>query len=363
MFYDHGVLISVPAADLAGVHMDGSVVETGALFDLDLPRDLKFAIRAIHDLCEGEGLPSYLIARPEIFINEPALRWMSDRVGRIRDHVCISDGRAVRVIPRFNNHVLFFRLGAARNFEWVRNLQKRCPELIQGLGCQINSVLPFRASEALIPVALQPLACPDYAPSFYPFCLSRYGPEHSARLTLGAGLSAAEPLRGCAVVSYVPLTELALSSEGFRRLLAARIAEAHFDPTAAVVMVLPPGPDGEQAHAARIADVVGALHGVPAAIPPTRCDRVILATEDCPDGLLFAPGRRVELLLHHSVDAWMRSPEHYARFDDILFAAAWPLRSRELLKDYAANLIGRAPSFYWLEHLTPEPNDAGLGLI
>lgn len=364
MFCDQGALISGPAFRLAQANVESSVVEVEHLLEQPLDCDLRMAITLIQQICTSEQLPTYFVVRPEMFTNSTALDWLRARIGRVRDHICISDGRTIRLIPGMKNHVFFLQLGAVENFDLVKKLQMRCPELIPSLESQINSLLPFKAHEALPLVVLQPQACPALAPSFFPFCLVRHSIEESVRQVLSAGkVDILQAFRGCDRLTYIPLTEVALASEGFCRLIASRIARAYFDRAEAVVLVLPDGGRGEADCSSALAKVMKALRGVPASIPPARSSRVLFSSAACPDDLLFFGGRDVELILHHSVDAWMRCPEHYSRFGEVTLAASWPSRGRDLLVEFASAILGRKPAGYWLEHSTAEPNDAGIGVL
>ena len=143
MFGQNGALISVPAGDIAGLKLPGSIFGAEQLLQLDVAPDLKSAVKILKDLSEEDGGRALIVARPEMFTNGETLEWLRRQIAPINDHVCISDGRAIRLVPGLQNHAFFLRLGIQKNLNHLGTLQKRCPELISGLRSQINSALSF----------------------------------------------------------------------------------------------------------------------------------------------------------------------------------------------------------------------------
>ncbi|MGJ4952580.1 hypothetical protein [Bradyrhizobium sp. HKCCYLS20291] len=362
MFQDLGALISLPAADLAKVRLPGSIFPARELLALDLREDLKAAVRLIMDICDDHGVDSLVVARPEMFTNGPTLAWLRHQIGGIEDHICISDGRTVRVVPGMTNHAFFMRLGVEKNFERFVKLQKRCPELIRGLASQLNSAFTFPTGASIPTVILQPAeGLMNLDPAFLPFCLVRHSVEATfEQIALSGKIDLSENFSRCSRLVYVPLSEIALQSEGFCRYVAREIAAAFFDPTAGMILALPAAETAEADIKAGIERLVESLRGIPGGIPPVASHRIVLASQQCPESFLFRGERRVELVLHHSLDAWLHPPEYYARFDHIVVAASRAPDTRDLYIEYVDHLLGRRPEFYWLEHLALHPNDTGL---
>lgn len=362
MFGQNGALISVPAGDIAGLKLPGSIFGAEQLLQLDVAPDLKSAVKILKDLSEEDGGRALIVARPEMFTNGETLEWLRRQIAPINDHVCISDGRAIRLVPGLQNHAFFLRLGIQKNLNHLGTLQKRCPELISGLRSQINSALSFPSARDLTTLVLQTTA-PSYfnAPSFLPFCLVRHSLEATLERIVSAGrLDLARSFANCSRLAYIPLTEIALASEGFRRLIAKQIAATFFDKSTTTILVLPEIEGGAREVGPRISALALALRGIPGGIPAVPSDRVILANGPCQDAMLFSRNCEVELILHHTVDAWRHPPEHYGRFDRVLVAASTSANHRNLFVEYVENVLGRSANFYWLEHSVTEPHDTGL---
>jgi hypothetical protein len=362
MFERRGALISVPAGDIASLKVPRSIFEAKQFLEYDVAPDLKSAVTVLKDIAESEGGRAMIVARPEMFTNGETIDWLRRQIAPIRDHVSISDGRTIRVIPSLDNHAFFLRLGIRRNSSFLDALQKRCPELINGLRSQINSALSFPSARDLPTLVLQSSG-PSYfsAPFFLPFCLVRHSVEATLERIASAGrLDLARTFADCSRIVYAPLTEVALASEGFRRLIVREIARTFFDKSTTMILALPEIDGGARDVASRISALVMALRGIPGAIPAVPSERVILASSPCPETTLFSRHCKVELILHHTVDAWGHSPEYYSKFERVLVTASTPSTQRNLFIEYIEHLLGRSAKFYWLEHTSMEPNDSGL---
>jgi hypothetical protein len=232
-------VISVPAFDLRNVDTTGSVFEVEELQQLSIPEDLRRAVSLVSALCKKP----LCMTRPEIFTHGAARRWLDDQLGSVRNHICLSDGSAIKVIDGLANHVFLFRLDHRRNSEAMGNLLSWAPELFAQLRSQINTFHGARLGDRLVQppsaVLLPKARGPDSKPEFFKFSPSTHSTEESATRVMANGQVSEPKLQEFSAVTYIPVTEHSANDPIFSKLLAQTIAATYFNPDRCLLIRLP----------------------------------------------------------------------------------------------------------------------------
>ena len=116
---------------------------------------LRIAVELVTGICRESGFEPTFVARPEIFTHGESRAWLDKRLGGVKDHLALSDGTTIRLIPGLRNHVFLFGLGRAADGEALQRLERRAPELFGSLHSQVNTALQFgRRRETPAPIAI-----------------------------------------------------------------------------------------------------------------------------------------------------------------------------------------------------------------
>ena len=110
MPFESGLLVSLPALELRNIALTASLFDRGALIGSRLSDPLQAAIATL-DEAQAAKAPLLFVARPEMFTDGATLDWLTARCGGIVDHLDISDGFTIKLLPGFRNHVFFYGLG------------------------------------------------------------------------------------------------------------------------------------------------------------------------------------------------------------------------------------------------------------
>jgi hypothetical protein len=286
----------------------------------DVSTELRCALRQIKALPGDMRKEPVFIARPELFTEGTTLAWLHGRLGPVRDHLCLSDGSTVRLIPGMQNHVFFYALGRRSDFDALGRLESRVPELFSTLASQINSALRVthgnRSYSPPTVILHRQSDCDFVAPVFFRFYFNRHASEDSvARVQISAADDSL--MHRFAKLVYVPLTETATSDRHFMHLVSTLIERSYFDPTICIIVGLPRVPDKDGTIAARLHTLFSGLQAVPGQIPRLVADNVFIATDDIDPNIACRHADQLELLLHDTFDFWRWPPQSYSAFHRI----------------------------------------------
>jgi hypothetical protein len=320
VFGGEDLAVSVPARELANVELPGSLYTADSLEAADVSLELRRALRQIEALSASSAKAPVFIARPELFTEGATLARLREKLGSVRDHLCLSDGSTIRPIPGMRNHVFFYGLGRRSHFDALARLESRVPELFSSLESQVNSALRIThggRSYAPPTVVLHRHRDSGFvAPDIFRFYFNRHASEDS----IGHVRSAVVPgglTQRFAKLVYVPLTETAVADPHFMHLLSAKIERSYFDPTSCIILGLPHGPDKDSTLPARLQSLFSGLQAVPGRIPRLVADNVFIATEDIDPSQMRQLADGLELLLHETFDFWRWAPQSYRVFHRI----------------------------------------------
>ncbi len=343
------LVISVPARELADLDLPGSVFGIDVLRGAKISSELRVAVElvAAFDFDRGASPHVRCIARPEMFTHGPSLAWLMQRLAGVSEHICFSDGTALKLVPGLKNHLFAYGLQGHKRFTDFKKLTRRAPELLGQFKTQINSFhrvardgFAFEPS----PWLLSPPEAGGSEPAwFHEFYLNPHSLEDSAERMLGWGTLDPPSLIDYSTIRYVPLTECAVYDEQFQQLLADIIVDTYFDPTACLLMRLPPT-GTEITDTMRLA--LTGIRGAQRHVPQTRAENIFFLSGDADSRVLADLGPRLSWVLHHSFDFWRHPVSAYAASEEIIvFLDRQWTRASDAAKKLLAKAFGQAPLF------------------
>lgn len=344
-------VLSLPAEELRSAQLPGSVFEGRALLEIPVSQALR---RAYMLLAQHHPEPLCLV-RPEIFVCERAQKWLRARLPSRYQHVCLSDGTSVKLLPDCENHVFFYASGRLRAQRALERLLGWVPELFGQLRSQINSSYEFPrhvSGKAPAPQLLLPKAViPNGSPEFYPLVALPQAPDRAARHILELGPMSLPDVGTFERLTYIPLTDSSAAQPGFAALVGRAVAEAYVHPESGVILRLPDQGAGVQDLREQILRMMDTLHASGISLPRVSVQNVLLASGDIPDRLL-ASHPRLELLMAEGFEFWRHSRAFYKSLSTLRFQAHDESLQASGMVKILSQLMGRLPG-----HCTSDPRD------
>lgn len=218
------LLVSVPFTRLGALALPGSVFAWRHIRDAALPPELGIALRLVVSEAAVRRTRLVFVARPAIFTHGPSRAWLDRQVGDVADHLALSDGQALAVIPGLRNHIFFTGRGLPGSEAALARLVAVVPELFEGLAGQVNGALSFRLGERRVRPPTQMLRfarTPEAAEALHiPFLCHPGNPPFSATRAAEQALPQAAAPADPRPIHYVPLTATALADRAFVAALA-----------------------------------------------------------------------------------------------------------------------------------------------
>jgi hypothetical protein len=318
-----GLIVSLPARELADFRPSGSLFEEGELRKVVLSEELMSALAAVKQLCAARKLPLRFLARPEIFTHGESLAWLRTRLGDIKDHLCISDGCAVRLIPSLRNHLFLYRLGCYESAVALHRLNYCAPELLGSMTSQVNTAMVFgRGAKASSPPPVllqvarqQQRAAGSVSAAKYHHYLPDPDVGAGVKRALASSVSLSPLLKNLRQVTYVPMTASACHDRPFGKVVAELMAACCTDEFRGCVIRLPglAARDDTRASSA----LVQILQGMKLRAKPKHRPAIVLTGADWIAQLPAALSCPVALALHSSYEFWQHPRERYSHFRDI----------------------------------------------
>jgi hypothetical protein len=340
-------VLSVPARGLALADVPGSVFDAEALLAMPLAPDLRRAVGLALRAHGGAGVPVRCVVRPEIFTHGRSLAWLKEKLGPVTDHLNLSDGTAVKLIPGLRNHMFTYGLHAQGHAQEFKKLLRRAPELLGQIQSQVNSFhrvvtqgMAIEPKATLLSAAAPEPAAPV---SFHGFYMNPHSSEDSAENMLSWGEREGPKLAGFDHVTYIPLTECAARDAGFQRMVAEAVAETFFHPKVCLLIRVPAGlaelPD-------RLRVGIDGIRTAGLHLPQARAKNIFLVDNDLPEAALTGLGSRLSLVLHQSFEYWCYTRGLYKSADKVVYFldADWK-RPSETAKRLLREAFGQAPRF------------------
>lgn len=334
-------VVSVPAHDLRDADIPSSLFEAAHLQQMLLPGDLRRAFDLISTVCKRP----LCMTRPEMFTHGVARRWLKDRLGTVRNHICLSDGSAIKVIEGLANHVFLFRLDRHREGVALRNLLAWAPEVLAQLHSQINTFHGAVANGRLIapPTNLLFPKTESVAavPEFYEFFINEQSGQNSANRIIDRGPVAAPKLNEFSSVSYIPFTESGAHNPEFSKVLAQKIALAYFNPDQCTLIRLPAPHENSSGLLHQTTVALEALREFGIAIPKVPARNILLVRDDVPESFFDTQNAHVSIMFDESFDFWRYTQSLYKRLYGVTY---WLGNDRDKQKAVAqcfAKILGR----------------------
>lgn len=317
-----GIALSFPATEIAAFRAPGSVFD---LCDLDrdaLSAPLRAAILVIEQLGPTDA-PIRVVVRPEMFTHAETEQWLGSKLDAIADHVCISDGSTIRMLPGFRNHVFFYLEAEEMAAAGRMTLFKRAPELFATMTSQINSAITSRAAGSSPICLASPLPATTNEqttpPTLLPLYLNRHSPLDSyARATL---LQPVDPERFEAFehIEYCVVTDRGHAARPIAAEISRRILDAYTRTDKLLLLWVPQhrvenGADQVQSDATRF---LRRLAGSPKMLPRLPANNVVLVIDDPWHMVARALPRAPNLVIDPAFETW--------RFAEILASCVGPI--------------------------------------
>jgi len=315
MFDDGALALSLPALELERVRLPGSVFSAADIATAEVSPQLRLALDLIVGVCRESGFEPTFVARPEIFSSGESLAWLTKRLNGAKDHLALSDGTAIRLIPGLRNHVFLFGLDRAADAAALQKLERRAPELFGALQTQVNTARRFASGrESPASVAISGVdALEREAPQFYRIALNAESVEDSVARTLRSRL-ALRPGQRFDEIDYVALTESSLADERFGEWLAEKLNLVYFDPRRALILRIPANAGASRDVEARVRATLAALVAASPRVPLAAAVGAWLTTGDLTADRLSGLTEACDFLAPESFDFWRHSPRSYAGY-------------------------------------------------
>jgi len=343
------LVISVPARELVLVPIAGSVFDTAVFSGAVISAELRLALDLVTATYRSVGglQPVRCVARPEIFTHGLSLEWLKRNLGQATQHLCLSDGTSIKLIPRFRNHLFTYGLQSHQGYLDFKRLLLRAPELLMQCHSQVNSfhrVDHLGSAFEPSPNLMQPTV-PLNAPAvwFFGFYLNPNSLEDSAEHMLNWGEIGEPQLLDFEKVTYIPLTEAAANDIYFQRVLAELISAVYFDPTHCLFIRLPLLGSGLTDRMRLSLDGIRRSH---LHIPQVRSRNIFFASGDLPEEALAPLGSRLSFVLHHTFEFWRYTRPLYQEANEIavFLDRQWKTPPESAKRLFLAG-FGRAPKF------------------
>lgn len=325
IFGPGGLAISLPGAELGSLELPGSVSEPEAVLAGRLSADLRTALLLILRAYYPSRVPVRVVARPEIFTHGDAERWLRARLDNVTQHLCISDGTTIKLLPGCQTHVFFYRLATYRNYTALQRLSARAPELVARVESQVNTALPLGMGVNRFvpePIYLTHAATfPRPVARLMPFFFNKHSAEDTANRIEHRGEVTLEQVPEYEDLIYLPLTETALHDADFARAVAETVVQAFFRPESLLVLRLPSVEDESNALTAQIHAVLPRLRDTGVTIPRCCPPNVLLATSDLAEDSALFEASPWTMMFHESFDFWRHTEAYYRRADRVVVMA------------------------------------------
>jgi hypothetical protein len=350
-----GLLVSIPGGVLGALDLPGSIFGWRQLRDAVLPPELRLALDLVMREAAARRTRVRFVARPEIFPHGAARAWLDERIGDTRDHLALTDGESLKIIPGLANHVFFIGRGQTAAEAGFRRRVMLVPEAFASLASQVNGALSFRLGARWVrpPATLLRFArTPASAPMRQAPILLQHGQvEAAAGLAEEAMEQTAEAPPADWPLHFIPLSEAALADGLFVAALGGAVQRAMLGRGGELILLgLPRVEEEEKGEEAGIAAVLRALLGSGLSFPRQASWAVRLVT-GAPDPAAMAGGR---ITLHPGTPFWRYGADLYAAAATVAVGGGGSLGAFHAL---VAAWAGRPVA---LDRAAPPPGRAGI---
>jgi hypothetical protein len=298
------LLVSIPGSALPP-RLPGSLFAWRDLRDAVLPPDLRLAVWLVMQTAALNRTQVRFLARPEIFTGGAPRAWLDARLGTVRDHLILSDGQTLRLLPGLDNHLFFYARGRVAAEAALNRLIGLAPEIFAGLASQVNRTLSLRIGARWVRPPTLLLRSDTNPPAEQgqqaPFFHLPDRPAEAAAASAAEALPEAEAPATDRPAHLVALSEAALGDAPFMAWLARVIQAGLLGTTPAMPLLLLPWLDRPTAELdGQVAAVLEALRATGTVFPRGESWAVRFATAP-PKPAAMQGGR---LTLHPTTPFW-----------------------------------------------------------
>ncbi len=298
------LLVSIPGSALPP-RLPGSIFTWRELRDAVLPTDLRLAVWLVMQTAAANRTQVRFLARPEIFTDGAPRAWLDARLGKMRDHLILSDGQTVRLLAGLDNHLFFYARGRVAAEAALNRVIGLAPEIFAGLASQVNRTIALRVGGRWVrppTLLLRSEASPPAEQSLHaPFHYLPDRPAEAAAAGAAAALPPAEAPAADRPAHLVALSEASLADAAFMAWLARLIQAGLLGASPAMPLLLLPWLDRPAAEPeGQIAAVLEALRATATVFPRGESWAVRFLTAPPPQAAMQG-GR---LTLHPTTPFW-----------------------------------------------------------
>lgn len=345
-----GLLVSVPAREIGGFFPSGSLIAREELRDLALTPALSTALDLAEQLCRRRRARLLIATRPEMFTHGASLEWLRARLRGIGDHLCLSDGSALRPMPGLRNHLFLYGQEIASHAEAFLSLSRRVPRLFACLDSQVNSCVSLRVGRELIrpkPLLLQAAAARRPRTHALAYVYTPGADLASSVLqTLAAPLPLAAGAARWHELAYLLATEAGCRDKTAAKVMFDVLRHARDKPARGVVVQLPELGSAAAGAEQRLAVVLEGLRAVGLSQAAVRAESLLFTLDEPAPAALLRRAARVDLLMHSAFPFWRHPPAHYRTFRSVqVFGAGAAPVERTAWRRLLTPALGRCPEF------------------
>lgn len=348
------LLISVPSYELNRMGPLGSVFDAKKLENAPFSQGLNHALQIVQQALAPNYSKVLCVSRPEMFTHGESLAWLQERTEGAQDHLYLSNGQAMKLLPGFNNSLFVYGLDRQSGNEQFRTLLRRAPELLgeftQRFNCLHDGPTDWRQPANNWALLQAPLP-PSELSWYYPFYMNRHSNNDSAERMLRWGSSEPPPLAPYRDLRVFWCGEAALHDQHFCHALGQAVIETSRQPHSGLMLVMPTFENEEGGILQRMGSTIDGLRRSGLCIPRVRIDNVMLMT-DLPEGMLHGLPIPFELNLHETAPMWQYTHDFYAQANTInLYTARQLAGASPMNASHVETLLGKPPT---MRPWTPE---------
>ncbi len=349
-----GLIVSLPSRELRDAILPGALFQVKDLAGQPLSGTLRAALKLLAEACQEAGKKFLLIARPEIFLHGESRAWLVRQLDGIEDHLNISDGSTIQLIPGLKNHLFFYNPGLSRNMGAFEQFVGRAPEVPPQIGLQINTAFTFRIGQtSYAPQSLLLQArnfFPPGEPEHRQFYLNPNSVMDSVARIEAAPRICPEYLSGFTDIVYIPFTDSAACDVSFCRLVVKHILAAVKHPAGLLILGAPLAQGKQDTFAGMMSVLLNGLSRCGAVLPRAVLPNVLI-TSNLMDEDLFSPaGRHCRLVMHETFEFWRCPRSYYERFETLSVASRQAGRQdAPAMMDLLTEACGRMPETLSIE--------------
>lgn len=311
----------MPPKELASFTIPGTIFSADALADTVLKPELSDALSLIIEAFSPTQVP-LCIVRPEIYTHGASRSVLDQRLASVTDHICLSDGRAAKIIPGIRNHLFTYGLGRQSELIAFERLGGWAAELFCQYETQINSAHRFSVGGEYVSPKTQLVQPKNTRKNklldFCPFYFGNGPFEQSVSRMIESKLDVSPYLPDYQRITYVPLTETALFDHFFCKTLGQLLLNVYFDSSHCIILRLPFVNEDSEITQARLVAVLAGLNDAGIKFPRCLASNIYFTQKDPPEIFFGSIISRLDLMAHESWEFWEYSDAFYKKVNKLV---------------------------------------------